>query len=165
MTTDEEPHPTVSLSKPATHSPHHSKNKTNERLKTPNGHVKPSKSRAASDSNVDSTQGAVKSLGETPQTAGRCGPSRKLKTLANSYDSVSTLPPSNITSSALACVDDMNLLSLRSPAKTCSAPQNMQMAMKGKPAESSNSKLILLRRRAGVIFVLCTLLMKRSAII
>lgn len=39
----------------------------------------------------------------------------------------------------------MNLLSLRSPAKTCSASQNMKMAMKGKPAGSSNSKLILLR--------------------
>lgn len=164
MTTDEEPLQTVSLSRTATRPLHHSKNINNEHLKIPNGTVKLSKPAAAPDSNVDSTQGAGKSLGKTPQTAGRCGPSRKLKTSANSHDSTSTLPLGIIAPSALSCVDDMNLLSLRSPAKTCSAPQNMQMAMKGKPAESPNSKLILLKSGCEVIFVLCTLLIKKISV-
>lgn len=98
--------------------------------KTPNCSLKLSKPAV-----VDSTQRA----GKTPRTAGHCGPSRKL----NPYDSLSTLPQNNITSSALSCVDEMNLLSLKSPAKTRSGPQNMQMAMKVKLDESSKSKLIL----------------------
>lgn len=162
MTTDEKPLQTVLLSRPDTHPRHHSKSINNEHLKTPNGNGKLSKPPASSGSNVDSTQDAEKSLGKTPQTAGHCGPSRKLKTLANSYDSTSTLPLNNITSSALSCVDDMNLLSLSSPAKTCGAPQNMQMAMKGKPAKSSNSKLILLRRRARVYLCCAHCLMNIS---
>lgn len=142
VTADEEPLQTVPRSRTATRPPHHSNNICNDRLKTPNS--KQSKPPATSDDNLDSTQGAGKSQGKTPQTGGQCGPSRKLKTLANSYDSISTLSQNNATASAQSCVDDMNLLSLRSPTKTRGAPHNTQMAAKSKPSESLNSKLILL---------------------
>lgn len=144
VTADEEPLQTVPRSRTATRPPHQNKNTCNDRLKTPNGNSKLSKPPAASDGNVDSTQGAGKSQGKTPQAGGHCGPSRKLKTLANSYDSMSTLSQNNATASAQSCVDDMNLLSLRSPTKTRGAPHNTQMEAKSKPSESLDSKLILL---------------------
>lgn len=148
VTTENEQLLTVSQSRTASRAVHPTKNICNDRLKTPNSNSKLTKHPATLDSNVDSTKGAGKSQGKTSQPPGQCVPSSKLKTSANSShlpSSVSnnTLPQNNAASSAQACADNMNLLSLRSPTKTPNAPQNMQLTAKGKPSKSSNGKLIL----------------------
>lgn len=114
-------------------------------LKNPNGNSKVSKPPAASDSNVHSTQGAGESQGKTPQTAGHCGPSRKFKTLANSHDSISTLPQNNSASSTQSYVEHMSLLTLKSSTKKVGPPQIMQTAVKDKTSECIKGMLILPR--------------------
>lgn len=159
MTTENEQPLPVSQSRTSTHAVQYDKNACNARLKTPNSNAKLTKHPASLDSDVDSTKSTGKPNGKTienaSQLAEQYGPFNKHKTSANlshlpSSVSNNALHQNNATSSAQAavnaeaCVENMNLLSLKDPTKTAHAPQNMQLTVQGNFSKSSTGKLSLL---------------------
>ncbi|XP_045899663.1 uncharacterized protein LOC123967590 isoform X4 [Micropterus dolomieu] len=124
----------------------------NSRLITQNIIGKPLKNPALLNSKADSTTGTGKSNGKatqnTSELSGESGPSQTFKTSATFSNHLSSFPnnamhPNRATSSAQhalsaeACLDNMNLLSLKDPTKTS---QNMQLTRQGNFSTSSTDK-------------------------
>ncbi|KAM6929447.1 uncharacterized protein troap isoform 2-T2 [Lycodopsis pacificus] len=147
---------TVSQSRTGANAVQPDDNVCNARLKTQNIHAKPTKQPATLNRNVDSTKGTGTSNREAEdntyrQISGHSGPSNTFKTSAVSANPVSSVPnnamhqPSAASSaqpafSAEACLDSMRLLSLKDPAKTSHASQNMQLTTEGSSSKSSSDK-------------------------
>ncbi|XP_042347943.1 uncharacterized protein LOC121947104 isoform X2 [Plectropomus leopardus] len=162
---------TVSKSRTGTHAVQPDRNVCNARLKTQNITAKPTKNPAMLNRNVDSTDGTGKSNEKVPEDtsklSGQSGPSNTFKTsatLSNSLSSVpnnvmhqtSTAPSAQPAVNADAFLDNMSLLSLKDPAKTSQASQNMQLTTqgnstdKGENFQSDHAALLSILRNEGV---------------
>ncbi|XP_044068282.1 uncharacterized protein LOC122883538 isoform X2 [Siniperca chuatsi] len=146
---------TVSQSRTGTHAVQPINNVCNARLKTQNINAKPLKNPALLNSDVDSTKGTGKSNGKatknTSQLSGQSGPSNIFKTSATLSNPLSSIPYNAMHQnsaassaqpalSAEACLDNMNLLSLKDPTKTSHASQNIQLTTQGNFSKSSTDK-------------------------
>ncbi|XP_070825257.1 uncharacterized protein troap [Chaetodon trifascialis] len=127
----------------------------NARLKTQNIHAKPTKHAATLNSNIDSTRATGKSTGKaaesTSQLSGQSGPSNQFQTSAtlsrplssiqnNTMHQNSSTPSAQAAFNAEACLENMNLLSLKDPSKTSHASQDMQLSVKGSFSKGSTDK-------------------------
>ncbi|XP_076597786.1 uncharacterized protein troap isoform X2 [Chaetodon auriga] len=130
----------------------------NTRLKTQNIHAKPTKRAATLNSDMDSTRATGKSTGKaaenTSQLSGQSGPSNKFQTSAtlshplssihnNTMHQNSTTTSAQAAFNAEACLENMNLLSLKDPSKTSHASQDMQdmqLSTKGNVSKGSTDK-------------------------
>ncbi|XP_068163189.1 uncharacterized protein troap [Antennarius striatus] len=122
----------------------------NARLKTSNTDVKPTKCPATLGSSVSSNKGAKMSDGKATdnrsQLPGHSGPSSTFNTLSHPLSSIPNNALSqNTTTSAQnvfnteACLDNMNLLSLKDPTKTSHANQNTLPTVQGNLSKSATA--------------------------
>lgn len=145
MATENQQPLTVSQSKTGNHIDN---SVCNTRLKPQNINA-PTQHPATLKSIVDPSKGAAKSNGKA---TGNTLPSSTLKTSATLSHPLSSIPndtmhQNNSTSSAQpasnadACLDHMNLLSLKDPIKTSHASQNIQLTAQGNFSKSSAGEL------------------------
>ncbi|XP_041802369.1 uncharacterized protein LOC121613149 isoform X2 [Chelmon rostratus] len=145
----------VSQSRTGTCAVQPDNNVRNTRLKTQNINAKPTTRAATLNSNMDSTKASGRFNGkateETTQLSGQSGPSNKFKTsgtLSHPLSSIhnNTTHQNRAATSAQAafnaeaCLDNMNLLSLKDPSKTSHTSQDMPLTAQGNFSKGSTDK-------------------------
>ncbi|XP_042266329.1 uncharacterized protein LOC121896470 isoform X2 [Thunnus maccoyii] len=144
---------TASQSRLGTHAVQAENNACNARLKTQNINAKPSKHPALLNNKGDSTKGAGKFHGkatEKPHLSGQSGPSNTCKT-NNTLHQNSAAPSTQAAVSEEACLDNLNLLSLKDPSKTSHVSQNISKGPsdKGEKFQPDHAALLSVLQNEG----------------